>query len=100
MQDGAEPRLLRWETQTKTKFDRLDKSRCVVLVTCSPLEVHGPHLPFGADALEGEGLAVRMLRFLPGPASVHEALPPRVPNSGCSGRGPSTAGETPERRRS
>jgi creatinine amidohydrolase/Fe(II)-dependent formamide hydrolase-like protein len=37
----------------------------VVLVTCSPLEVHGPHLPMGADALEGEGLAERMLRFLP-----------------------------------
>jgi creatinine amidohydrolase/Fe(II)-dependent formamide hydrolase-like protein len=39
----------------------------VVLVTCSPLEVHGPHLPFGADALQGDGLAIRMLRFLPSP---------------------------------
>jgi len=29
------------------------------------MEVHGPHLPFGCDALEGEGLALRMLRFLP-----------------------------------
>ena len=38
-------------------------ARAVVLVTCSPLEVHGPHLPMGADALEGEGLAERMLRF-------------------------------------
>jgi creatinine amidohydrolase len=37
----------------------------VVLLTCSPLEVHGPHLPLGADALEGQGLAERMLRFLP-----------------------------------
>jgi creatinine amidohydrolase/Fe(II)-dependent formamide hydrolase-like protein len=36
-----------------------------VLVTASPLEAHGPHLPIGADALEGEGLAERMLRFLP-----------------------------------
>lgn len=35
-----------------------------MLVTASPLEVHGPHLPIGADALEGEGLAKRMLRFL------------------------------------
>src|SRR5262249_43612604 len=41
--------------------------RCVVLVTCSPLEVHGPHLPLGADALEGQGLALRMLRHLPTP---------------------------------
>ena len=58
-------RLLRWETLTKGQFDQLDRGRTVVLVTCSPLEVHGPHLPLGADALEGEGLAERMLRFLP-----------------------------------
>jgi creatinine amidohydrolase len=61
----TEPTLLRWETLTKRKFDQLDRDNCVVLVTCSPLEVHGPHLPFGADALEGEGLSQRMLRFLP-----------------------------------
>jgi creatinine amidohydrolase len=61
----GDPKLLRWETLTKGQFDRLDRSRTVVLVTCSPLEVHGPHLPLGADALEGEGLAARMLRFLP-----------------------------------
>lgn len=60
-----EPTLLRWETLTKHKFDQLDRAECVVLVTCSPLEVHGPHLPFGADALEGEGLSRRMLKFLP-----------------------------------
>jgi creatinine amidohydrolase/Fe(II)-dependent formamide hydrolase-like protein len=59
------PQVLRWETLTKRQFDALDRERAVVLVTCSPLEVHGPHLPLGADALEGEGLAERMLRFLP-----------------------------------
>jgi creatinine amidohydrolase len=62
-----EPRVLRWETLTKRRFDELDRKNCVVLVTCSPLEVHGPHLPLGADALEGEGLARRMLRHLPAP---------------------------------
>jgi creatinine amidohydrolase/Fe(II)-dependent formamide hydrolase-like protein len=61
----TDPVLLRWETLTKTKFDQIDRANAVVLVTCSPLEVHGPHLPFGADALEGEGLSRRMLRFLP-----------------------------------
>ena len=61
----AEPVVLRWERLTKRQFDALDRDRCVVLVTCSPLEVHGPHLPLGADALEGEGLLERMLRFLP-----------------------------------
>ena len=65
MTTPTDPVLLRWETLTKTKFDQLDRSDCVVMVTCSPLEVHGPHLPFGADALEGEGLSRRMLSFLP-----------------------------------
>jgi creatinine amidohydrolase/Fe(II)-dependent formamide hydrolase-like protein len=59
------PPILRWESLTKSAFDRLDPARCVVLVTCSPIEVHGPHLPLGADALEGQGLAERTLRFLP-----------------------------------
>jgi creatinine amidohydrolase/Fe(II)-dependent formamide hydrolase-like protein len=57
--------MLRWETLTKTQFDEIDPAETVVSLTCSPLEVHGPHLPLGADALEGEGLAERMLRFLP-----------------------------------
>lgn len=59
------PRILRWEAITKRRFDTIDRERAVVLLTCSPLEVHGPHLPLGADALEGEGLTERMLRFLP-----------------------------------
>jgi len=63
----SEPTVLRWETLTKRRFDELDRARCVVMVTCSPLEVHGPHLPLGADALEGQGLALRMLRHLPAP---------------------------------
>lgn len=62
---NAEPRVVRWDTLTKREFDRLDRARCVVLVTCSPLEVHGPHLPLGADTIEGEALAERMLRHLP-----------------------------------
>jgi creatinine amidohydrolase/Fe(II)-dependent formamide hydrolase-like protein len=61
----SDPKVLRWETLTKRQFDRIDREKAVVLVTCSPLEVHGPHLPLGADALEGEGLAERSLRFLP-----------------------------------
>lgn len=61
----APPTPLRWETITKARFDAIDRSRAVVLVSCSPIEVHGPHLPMGADALEADGLALRMLRFLP-----------------------------------
>jgi creatinine amidohydrolase/Fe(II)-dependent formamide hydrolase-like protein len=59
------PRWIRWETLTKKQFDTIDRERAVVFVTCSPMEVHGPHLPLGADCLEGEGLAERALRFLP-----------------------------------
>ena len=65
VEPSSAPQLLRWETLTKRRFDELDRGRAVVLVTCSPLEVHGPHLPLGADALQGEGLAERALRFLP-----------------------------------
>ena len=61
----AAPTLLRWETLSKSLFDRIDRAGAVVLVTCSPLEVHGPHLPLGADVFEAEGLAERCLRFLP-----------------------------------
>ncbi len=59
------PKLLRWETLTKKQFDQIDPAQAVVLLSSSPLEVHGPHLPIGADALEADGLAERMLRFLP-----------------------------------
>src|SRR5512147_529691 len=61
----SHPTWIRWETLTKRQFDAIDRKNAVVFVTCSPLEVHGPHLPLGADALEGEGLAERTLRFLP-----------------------------------
>ena len=59
------PTWIRWETLTKRQFDTIDRKNAVVFVTCSPLEVHGPHLPLGADVLEGEALAERTLRFLP-----------------------------------
>ena len=58
------PEFIRWETLTKKQFDQIDRAQAVVMVTCSPLEVHGPHLPLGADAIEGEGLAERGVGFL------------------------------------
>lgn len=59
------PNVVRWETLTKRSFDALDRSRCVVFVTASPMEVHGPHLPFGTDCFEGDALAERIIRVLP-----------------------------------
>lgn len=45
-----------WHTLTGSDFQALRQRRCVALVTCSPLEVHGPHLPVAADLREGESL--------------------------------------------
>ena len=50
-----------WAMLTGREFAALDKRRCVVFVTCSPLEVHGPHLPVIADNLESESLFERAL---------------------------------------
>jgi len=65
MSANVAPEILPWERLTKRRFDEIDRANAVVFVTCSPLEVHGPHLPLGADALEGEGLAERMVARLP-----------------------------------
>ena len=32
-------------------LDALDRDRTVVILTVSPLEEHGPHLPVGVDAV-------------------------------------------------
>lgn len=61
------PEILRWDRLTKTQFDRIDRSRAVVLVTSSPMEVHGPHLPLGTDVIEGDALALRLVKHLPAP---------------------------------
>lgn len=45
-----------WHTLTGNDFNALRGKRIVALVTCSPLEVHGPHLPVAADLCEGAEL--------------------------------------------
>lgn len=57
-------RVLRWEDLTSTDFARLGEERVVVTVSCSPLEVHGPHLPVKADYFEAEGLTTRAIEIL------------------------------------
>ena len=49
-------RVIDWQTSTATQLRALDPRRTVVLVSCSPIEVHGPHLPTWADIREAEGL--------------------------------------------
>ena len=44
------------ETSTPA-LDALDRERTVVILTVSPLEEHGPHLPVGVDAMTARHLA-------------------------------------------
>ncbi|MCC6525974.1 MAG: creatininase family protein [Polyangiaceae bacterium] len=51
--------IRRWHALTGADFAALDRARTIVLVTFSPIEVHGPHLPVAADVLEGDALLLR-----------------------------------------
>ncbi|MBU2490533.1 MAG: creatininase family protein [Proteobacteria bacterium] len=59
---------------TRTDLLALDKSRCVVLMAVSPLEVHGPHLPLKTDYCLSqavvESTARQFMERLPG----HDAV--------------------------
>ena len=51
-------------------LDAMDRARTVVILTVSPLEEHGPHLPLGVDALAAryfaQSLAERLVSARPG----------------------------------
>src|SRR5262245_65602713 len=51
-------------------LDALDRARTVVVLTVSPLEEHGPHLPVGVDAIAArhfaETIAERLAAGRPG----------------------------------
>ncbi len=53
-----------WQYLNGQEFKQLDKTKTVVVVTCSPLEVHGPHLPVIADNFESEGLTTRAIEMM------------------------------------
>ncbi len=53
-----------WKYLTGTDFQQMDRAKTVVLVTCSPLEVHGPHLPVITDNLEAQKIAERAVELL------------------------------------
>lgn len=53
------PNMREWAELTGTEFAALDRANTPVLVSCSPLEVHGPHLPVVTDNLEAEALCYR-----------------------------------------
>ncbi len=62
------------EEMSTPALDALDRATTVVLLTVSPLETHGPHLPVGVDAFTArhfaETIADRLVAARPGWAAV------------------------------
>ena len=60
----------RLEELSTPQLDALDRTRTVVILTVSPLETHGPHLPLGVDAFTArhfsESIAERLVADRPG----------------------------------
>ena len=58
------------EELSSAGLDRLDRDRTAVIITMSPLEQHGPHLPLGVDAFTAQhfagALAERIVAERPG----------------------------------
>ena len=50
-------RIFQYEKMTQTALKKLNPANTMVIATFSPLEVHGPHLPFGQDYFEGYAMA-------------------------------------------
>lgn len=56
--------IAEWQHLTGSDFEAMDRPNTIVLVTCSPLEVHGPHLPVVTDNLEAQKIAERTVELL------------------------------------
>jgi creatinine amidohydrolase len=60
----------RLEELSTPQLDALDRERTVAILTVSPLETHGPHLPLGVDAFTArhfaESIAERLVASRPG----------------------------------
>lgn len=58
--------IYKLEEISTTMLDQMDRALTVVILTVSPLEEHGPHLPLGVDALTAQyftkALAERIVR--------------------------------------
>ena len=79
-----------WGSLRGPDFQAMDREKTVILVTCSPMEVHGPHLPVVTDILEAQQLMLQSVRVLhkQHPEIQYIQLPPMflandvVPHSG------------------
>src|SRR5438874_8330817 len=52
------------EEMSTPALDALDRARTVIILTVSPLETHGPHLPVGVDAIAARHFAERVAERL------------------------------------
>ena len=59
MTDTELPLIRDWANLTGADFAAMDRANTVALVSCSPLEVHGPHLPVQTDYREAEAISER-----------------------------------------
>lgn len=57
-------RVREWQYLTGRDFEKIDHAHTAVMVSVSPLEVHGPHLPVVTDNMESEGLMLRTIERL------------------------------------
>lgn len=51
--------VLEYVNLTKRQIDELDRERTLFLMSVSPIEIHGPHLPVGTDVFIAEELLKR-----------------------------------------
>lgn len=72
--------LFRLEEMSTPALDALDRARTVVILTVSPLEAHGPHLPVGVDAFAARHFAETIAeRLVAGRQGWHAVLTPTLP---------------------
>ena len=64
MQQDPEVKALEYVEMSLPQLQALDRATTVFLVSVSPIEVHGPHLPVGTDVFVAEHLLNRYIREL------------------------------------
>lgn len=53
-----------WKWLNSQDFRDMDQANTIAMVSCSPMEVHGPHLPVITDRLEARALSYGMMERL------------------------------------
>ena len=69
--------VYRLEEMSTPALDALDRERTVAVLTVSPLEEHGPHLPVEVDTAINRGVLQRAMELVPAnlPVTVLPAMP-------------------------